>query len=146
MRKRNGMILAVALSASVCAAGYAVSQQFTATLPDGWRSSTQVILILSHVEVPSHTAATLRVYALEGGERGERHLLGSYGLPAQSPDARGATKHERLPIAVTNGLRRWKNAPAAGENVAILVEPVDGKGRPLPTYEWKAREVLFEIR
>ena len=75
-----------------------------------------------------------------------RHLLGSYGLLAESSDARGSATHERLLVPVTSTLRKWKSAPAAGEKIQILVEPVDGKGRPLKAYDWKAREIAFEVR
>jgi hypothetical protein len=138
-------ILAVAISTTAGVSDSAPAAQFSAAMPQGWRASSQITLVLHEVEVPSNTAAILRVYALEG-KPSERHLLGSYGLPAISPDAKGTTQHARLPIAVTNGLKRWRNAPADGEKVAILVEPVDGKGRPLPAYDWKAREVTLEAR
>lgn len=133
---------AVALSGAVCAA-QGPALRFSPALPDGWRQQAQVILVLRDVTVPRNAAATLRVYAVG---QAPRYLLGSYGLLAESPDAQGSTTHKRLLVPVTATLRKWTSAPAGGQKVEILVEPVDGKGRPLKTYDWKAREIAFEVR
>jgi hypothetical protein len=138
----SATIAAVALSGTVCAA-QGPALRFSPALPEGWREQAQVMLVLQDVTVPRNAAATLRVYALE---QDGRHLLGSYGLPAESPDAPGSATHTRLPVPVTATLRKWKNAPASGEKIQILVEPVDAKGRPLKAYDWKARDIAFEVR
>jgi hypothetical protein len=135
-------IAAVALGATVCAA-QSPALRFSPTLPEGWRQHPQVMLVLKGVTVPRNTAATLRVYAME---QDRRHLLGSYGLPAESPEAQGTQTHERLLVPVTSALRKWTAAPAGGQAVQIVVEPVDAKNRPLKAYDWKAREVAFETR
>ena len=142
LTKIEATIAAVALGATVCAA-QGPALRFSPALPDGWREHAQVMLVLHGVTVPRNAAATLRFYAVE---RDSRHLLGSYGLLAESPDARGSATHERLLVPVTSTLRKWKSAPDGGEKVQILVEPVDGKGRPLKVYDWKARDIAFEVR
>jgi len=145
MKYRSLAIVGTLLTAMVCTVGTASIQQFTVALPDGWRSSSEVLLILKDVEVPRDTPAKLRVYATVD-DRGERHLLGSYGLVADAPDARGTRRLERLPIAITTGLRSWKNAPDGVTKIQIVVEPVDAKGNRLAKFDWKAREVTFELR
>ena len=93
--------------------------------------------------MPRNTAVTLRFYAID---QDTRYLLGSYGLPAEASETEGTMTHERLLIPVTNTLRKWKAAPAGLQRIEILVEPVDGKGRPLKSFDWKAREIMFEVR
>jgi hypothetical protein len=143
MNARLKAILAVvALSGAVCAA-QGPALRFSPTLPDGWRQQSQVMLVLKDVSVPRKTPATLRFYAVD---QDKRHLLGSYGLPAESTEAQGAQTHQRLLVPVTSTLRKWTAAPAGGQKIDILVEPVDAKNRPLKTFDWKARELVFEVR
>jgi len=138
-----GAIVAAALGATVCATAQSSARHFSPALPEGWRLQSQVMLVLNDVTLPRNTPATLRVYAVE---QDRRHLLGSYGLPAEAPDAQGTITHARLLVPVTGALRRWKNAPAGGQPIEIVVEPVDSKGRPLRDVEWKARQITFEVR
>jgi hypothetical protein len=133
----------VALSATVCAAAQSPAVRFSPTLPEGWQRQSQVMLVLHDVTVPRNTPANLRVYAVS---KDSRHLLGSYGLPAESPEATGTMTHERLLVPITSTLRKWKTAPAGGQSIEIVVEPVDGKGQPLRAYDWKARAITFEVR
>jgi hypothetical protein len=140
--RTNLAIAAVALSGTVCTA-QGPALRFSPGLPEGWRQQAQVMLVLQDVTVPRNAAATLRVYAVEPDSR---HLLGSYGLLAESPDAQGSATHKRLLVPVTATLRKWKGAPAGGQKIQILVEPVDARGRPLRAYDWKAREISFEVR
>ena len=142
MTRTKATIAAMALSGTVCAA-QGPALRFSPTLPEGWREHSQVMLVLKDVSVPRNTAATLRFYAME---QDRRHLLGSYGLLAESPEAQGTQTHERLLVPVTATLRKWTAAPAGGQTVLVLVEPVDAKGRPLKAYGWKASGIAFETR
>jgi hypothetical protein len=136
-------IAAVALSGSTIAA-QGPALHFSPSLPGGWQQRT-VVLVMKDVTVPRSPAATLRVYALEQANRDARRLLGSYGLPADSPDAQGTRTLPRVPVSVTSALRRWKTAPAEGP-VDVVVEPVDAKGRVLTSYSWTAGSLTFETR
>jgi hypothetical protein len=141
MTRIKATIVAVAMGGTIGAA-QGPALRFSPTLPDGWQQR-QVMLVLKSVTVPRNTAATLRFYAME---QNSRHLLGSYGLPAESPEAQGTQTHQRLLVPVTRALRKWTAARASGQTIDILVEPVDGRGRPLKTYQWKAREIALEVR
>jgi hypothetical protein len=135
-------VVAVALSATVCVVAQSPARRFQVRLPEGLGLSSQVLLIMKDVTVPRAIPATLRVYAVD---KEARRLLGSYGLPAEAPDAQGTTTHPRLVVPILTGLRRAK-ITTGGQKLEILVEPVDGKGQPLRSYDWSAGEVTVEAR
>jgi hypothetical protein len=83
-------------------------------------SSGTVLLVLHDVTVPNNRPVTLRAYAVAPDS--SRMLLGSGGLPAIAPDAKGSTTHPALRISVTSGLQRWLEAARGAKQVEIEVK------------------------
>jgi hypothetical protein len=63
---------------------------------------------------------TLHAYAVAPDST--RILLGSSGLPAFAPEAKGATTHPMLRISATGGLHRWAELAGGATQIDIEVK------------------------
>jgi hypothetical protein len=92
---------------------------FHVAVPELSGSGT-ALLVLREVRVPNNRPVTLRAYAVAPDS--SRILLGSSGLPAIAPDAKGSTTHPMLRISVTSGLHRWAEVARGATQVDIEVK------------------------
>jgi hypothetical protein len=94
------------------------ARHFRIGVPELSGSGTAV-LVLHGVSAPSSRPVILHVYAMAPDS--SRILLGSSGLPAIAPDAKGSITHPALRISVTSGLRRWTEAARGAHQIDIEV-------------------------
>jgi hypothetical protein len=95
------------------------TRHFRIALPELSGSGT-ALLVLHDVAVPNNRPLILHAYAVAPDS--SRILLGSSGLPAIAPDAKGSTTHLKLPISVTSGLQRWLELARGATQVDIEVK------------------------
>jgi len=107
------------------------TRHFRIPVPELESSGTSV-LVLHDVSVPNNRPVTLRAYAVAPDS--SRILLGSGGLPAIAPDAKGSTTHPMIRISVTSGLRRWLEMARGATQVDIEVktEVLPDTAGPIP--------------
>ena len=106
------------------------TRHFRTAVPE-LAGSGSALLVLYDVSVPSYLPVILRAYAVAPDS--SRILLGSSGLPAIAPDAKGSTTHPMLRLSITSGLRRWAEATGDARQIDIEVRaetPPDSTGPP----------------
>jgi hypothetical protein len=95
------------------------TRHFRIAVPELSGSGT-ALLVLREVKLPNNRPVTLRAYAVAPDS--SRILLGSSGLPALAPEAKGSTTHPTLRITVTSGLQRWLEVARGATQVEIEVK------------------------
>ena len=74
---------------------------------------------------------------------GEKIKLAGAGMPAIGKNSASRTLPS-LRLDVTRVLRQYLSGAENTKSIDIYIEPVDARGRPLPTLDWSVEKVVFE--
>jgi hypothetical protein len=117
---------------------------FVLPVPTNWSSATRIRLVLEGITVPGNVPLKLRVTSIS--QDGQEVFVGSTGIEALGRDEREARHLPVLQLDVTRSLRRLLENRVGEKNIELRIQPVDGRGNPIPGLKWSCDKARLEIQ